>query len=216
MKKKQIIVAVIASFIPAVAFAGPSLGIGYSDVGLSGHSGRPGVQIGASNLYSNDVYAAGSAIIASNFYQVQAKLGKRIAASGVIVEPYLSAGFINMNYNQTGTGFTTQTFNGFGGASFTNQVPYSYTQPVSIQDFYGLAGADMYVPIGKRVSIELGGGYGHTLDTFSGASGAVYKGKAALNFGIAKHVFGDLQATYLHVPGQSVTEYGAGVSYHFS
>ena len=190
MKKIIAVTAVIATLAPAIAFAGPSLGLAYSDVGLSGHSGRPGISIGASSLYSNNVDASGSATFARGFYQVHAKIGKRIPASGVIVEPYVSMGFINANYSQR-------------------------FQP-SVSDFYGLAGADMYVPIGKRVSVELGGGYGHTLMAFGGSSGAVYRGKAALNFGIAKRVFGDLQATYLHVPGQSVTEYGAGISYHFS
>ncbi|WP_176712599.1 hypothetical protein [Acidithiobacillus ferrivorans] len=53
--------------------------------------------------------------------------------------------------------------------------------------------------------------------TFGGANGAVYTGKAALNFGLAEHVFSALQVSYLHVPGApAVTEYSAGISYNFS
>ena len=217
MKKQIIITAVIATLAPAAAFAGPSVGLAYTNVGLSGHSGRPGITISASNLYSNNVDASGSATFARGFYQVQAKLGKRIAASAVIVEPYVSAGFINMNYSQQEKGgVTSTTTTGPGGFQLIQFTQQYYPQPQTIQDFYALAGADMYVPIGQKVSVELGGAYGHTLMTFGGSNGAVYSGKAALNVGLAKHVSSSLQVTYLHVPGQSVTEYGAGISYHFS
>ena len=188
--KKQIIIAVVLSLTPLAAFAGPSLGIAYSNVGLSGHSGRPGIQISAGNLYSNNVVATGSATFARGFYGVHADLGKLIPAGGVSFTPYASLGFLNLNYQQQ-------------------------FQP-SIQDVYGLAGVNLNIPIDSKVALQFGGGYGHTLTTYGGTGGAVYKGKAAFDFGLAKHVFADLDATYLHVPGQSVTEYGAGLSYHFS
>ncbi|OCB02520.1 hypothetical protein BBC27_12830 [Acidithiobacillus ferrivorans] len=88
--KKQIAVAAVLLTFPALAFAGPSLGIAYSNVGLTGHAGRPGISVGASNLYRNNVYAVGSATCANGFYQVQAKLGKRIGAGGVVFNPFVS------------------------------------------------------------------------------------------------------------------------------
>lgn len=192
--KKQIIIAAVLSIVPAVAFAGPSIGIGYSNVGLSGHAGRPGVTLGVGNLYSNDVVATGSATYANNFYGIHADLGKLIPTGiiGTSFTPYASIGALNINYNNN------QQF-----------MP-------SITDVYGLAGADLNVPIGSRVAFELGGGYGHTMDTFGGVNGAVYKGKAEIGFEVAPRVTANLHVSYLHVPGQSMTTEGAGLAYHFS
>lgn len=188
--KKQIIIAAVLSIIPAAAFAGPSVGIAYSNVGLSGHSGRPGVTLTAGNLYSNNVIASGSATLANNFYGFHADLGKLIPTGGTVsFEPYASLGFVNMNYNQP--------------------------QTAGITDFYGLAGANMNIPLGQRVALQFGGGYGHTITTFGGANGAVYKGKAEVGFEIAPHVTANINVRYLHVPGQSVTTEGAGLAYQF-
>ncbi|OCB03413.1 hypothetical protein BBC27_08075 [Acidithiobacillus ferrivorans] len=189
MKKQIIAVAAVLSIIPAVAFAGPSLGIGYSNVGLSGgHAGRPGVTISAGNLYGNNVVASGSATLANGYYGFHADLGKLVPAGGAVsFEPYVSMGFTNINY----------------------------AQAPSMTDFYGLAGANLNIPIGSKVAFLLGGGYGHTIDTFSGANGAVYKGKAEVGFEIAPHVTANINVRYLHVPGQSVTTEGAGLAYSF-
>lgn len=210
-------VAVLLTF-PAVAMAGrPSLGIGYSNVGLTGHSGRPGVTITAGNLYRNNVVASGSASFARGFYSMNADLGEMISTGGTVsFEPYVSLGFLNLNYQQQETGYTSSTVNAGYGYTFTQITPYSYTQANTIQDFYGLAGVDMNVPIGNKVMLQVGGGYGHTLDTFSGANGAVYQGKAEVGFEIAPRVTANLNVRYVHVPGASLTNYGAGLSYHFS
>ncbi len=194
MKSKLILAAVLA-VLPVAAVAGPSVGIGYADVGLSGHAGRPGVQISAGNLYGNQVIASGSAMFARGFYNVNANIGKLIQADGLGFEPYAGMGFVSMNYNQS---------------------EYGYNQPESIQDMYGLAGANVTMPLSRRVAFGLGGGFGHTLDTFSGANGAVYTGDAMANFNITHRVSTNLQVNYLRVPGQSVLAYGAGLSYHFS
>lgn len=190
MKKQIIITAAVLSFItPLAAFAGPSVGIAYSNVGLSGHAGRPGVTLSAGNLYSNNVVATGAATIAGNYYGFHADMGKLIPTNGTVsFEPYASLGLVNMNYRQF--------------------------QP-SIQDVYGLAGVNLNVPIGSRVAFELGGGYGHTLTTFGGNNGAVYKGKAEIGCEIAPHITANLTVRYLHVPGQSVTTEGAGLAYQF-
>ena len=217
MKKQIIIAAAVLAALPAVAFAGPSVGLGYSDVGLSGHSGRPGIQIGAGNLYSNNVVASGSATFARGFYGVSANLGKLIPAGGVSFEPYVSMGFLNLNFNQQEMGgITSTTTTSPGGFQFTQFTQQYYNQQQSIQDFYGLAGVNLNIPIGSKVALLFGGGYGHTLDTFSGANGAVYRGKAEIGMQIAKHVTTNINVSYLHVPGASLTDYGAGVAYHFS
>lgn len=211
-RKALIAMAILATF-PAVAIAGPSVGLGYSNIGLSGHSGRPGVTITAGNLYSNNVVASGSASFARGYYGFNADLGKLIPAGGVSFEPYVSLGFLNLNYNQTVPGgiVTSHPY------PFVTQYSQSYVQqPASTTDFYGLAGVNMNVPIGSKVAFLLGGGYGHTIDTFSGANGAVYRGKAELGFEIAPHVTANLNVRYAHVPGQSMTDEGAGLSYHFS
>ncbi|WP_163097257.1 hypothetical protein GL267_007275 [Acidithiobacillus ferrianus] len=215
MKKQIIAVAVIASFIPAVAFAGPSIGIGYTNIGLSGHPGRPGVTLTAGNLYSNNLVASGSATLANGFYSMNASLGKLIPAGGVSFEPYVGMGFLNLNYNQQETGYTTSQVNAGYGYFYTQTTPYSYTQGATIQDFFALAGADMNVPIGSRVMLEFGGGYGHTISTFGGNGGSVYQGKAEVGFQIAPHVTASINVRYLHVPGQSVTTEGAGLAYQF-
>jgi hypothetical protein len=104
----------------------------------------------------------------------------------------LSANFLNLNYN-TGT------------------APAS-----SIQDFYGLAGVNMNIPLSRRVIFGLGGGYGHTISTYGGGNGgAVYTGDAIASFQIAPRVTTDLQVSYQHVPGASMTDYSAGINYHF-
>ncbi|MDA8376549.1 MAG: hypothetical protein M0Z50_05760 [Planctomycetia bacterium] len=214
--KKQIIVAAVFSIIPAAAFAGPSVGIGYSDVGLSGHAGRPGVTVTAGNLYSNNVVASGSASFARGYYSMNAAIGKLIQAGGVSFVPYLGMDFISMNYNQQETGYTTSQVNSGYGFSYTQTTPYSYTQGQSIQDFSALAGADMNVPIGSKVMLQFGGGYGHTLMVLNGNGGAVYQGKAEIGFEVSPHVTANINVRYLHIPGQSMTDEGAGLSYHFS
>ncbi len=214
MKKQIIAVAVLAAF-PCVAMAGPVVGLGYSDIGLSGHAGRPGVTLTAGNLYHRDVVASGSATFARGYYQMDASLGKIIQTHGsVSFEPYLSAGFLNLNYNQQKTGYNTITQSSFG-YSYSYQTPYSYTQGASIQDLYGLAGANMDIPLGSRVGLEIGGGFGHTLMAQNGNGGAVYKGTARAGFKIAGHVTANINVSYLHLPGASLMNYGAGLAYHF-
>ncbi|MBU2856945.1 hypothetical protein HF289_08680 [Acidithiobacillus ferrooxidans] len=183
-------VAVLLTF-PAVAMAGrPSLGIGYSNVGLTGHSGRPGVTITAGNLYSNSVVASGSATAARGFYSMNASIGKLVPAGAVSFVPYVGMDFLNVNYSQP-------------------QLP-------SATDFYGLAGVDMNVPIGTSVMLQIGGGYGHTLMTYGGNGGSVYQGKAEIGFEVAPNVTANINVRYVHIPGQSMTDEGAGLSYHFS
>ena len=191
ISRKAIFASVAIFGIPVLADAGPSVGLGYSDIGLTGHAGRPGVTLTADNLYKNDVVASGSATFARGFYGVDASLGKTIQTGGTVsFEPYLSTGFLNLNY----------------------------TPGQSVQDFYGLAGANMNIPLGKKIALEFGGGYGHTLMTFGGAGGAVYKGKAEIVMEAAKHVTTSINVSYIHIPGagQQVMTYGAGLSYHFS
>ena len=216
ISQKALVASAIIATFPAIAFAGPSLGIGYSDIGLSGHSGRPGVTITAGNLYSNNVVASGSASFARGFYSMNASIGKLIPAGGVSFVPYIGMDFLNLNYNAQETGYTSSTVNAGYGYTYTQITPYSYPQANTIQDFYGLAGVDMNVPIGNKVMLQFGGGYGHTLDTFSGANGAVYQGKAEVGFEIAPRVTANLNVRYVHVPGASLTNYGAGLAYHFS
>lgn len=196
MKKAMIVSAMLALMaIPVLAEAGPSVGISYTDMGLSGHAGRPGVSLNAGNVYANDVVADGSASIARGYYQMDMSLGKLIPADGLSFEPYLSANFLNLNYNQAE-----------GGTPQAN----------SIQDFYGLAGVDMNIPLSRKVTFGLGGGYGHTLSTYGGGNGGqVYTGDAIAAFQIAPHVTTDLQVEYQHVPGASMTDYSAGINYHF-
>lgn len=216
MKTKIIIaIAALAAF-PAVALAGPIIGLGYSDIGLSGHSGRPGIQISAGNLYHHNVVASGSATFARGYYQMDAAIGKIVQTRGTVsFEPYLSAGFLNLNYNQQETGYTTSQVNSGYGFSYTQSTPYSYTQANSIQDFYGLAGANLNIPLGSKVGLEFGGGFGHTLMAQNGNGGAVYKGEAKAGFKIARHVTANINVAYLHLPGASLTSYGAGLAYHF-
>jgi hypothetical protein len=206
--------SVVASVIfPAVAMAGPIVGLGYSDVGLSGHA-RAGVTLSASNLYSKDILASGAATFARGYYAVHAGIGQLIPAGGVVFEPYLSTGFMNLNYQQSMMGINTVSGSSYG-YSYSYQVPYFYKRAASIQDFYGLAGVNMNIPLGQRVVLQFGGGYGHTLMSMSGASGAVYKGKAEIGFALTKRVSTNLHVNYLHVPGAILTNYGFGISYRF-
>ena len=52
ISRRALIAMAITATFPAVALAGPSVGIGYSNIGMTGHSGRPGVSLSAGNLYS--------------------------------------------------------------------------------------------------------------------------------------------------------------------
>lgn len=225
ISRRALIAMAITATFPAVALAGPSVGIGYSDIGLTGHSGRPGITVTAGNLYSNNVIASGQATFARGYYGLHADLGKLIPTNGTVsFEPYISLGFINLNYQQQQTGYHTTTTTSGGGfgyppVTYSYTTPYQYTSPASISDLYGLAGVNMNIPIGSRVALELGGGYGHTLSTYgggSGSSGAVYRGKAEVGFEIARHVTANVNVAYLHVPGASLTSEGAGLAYHFS
>ena len=214
MKKQVIITAVLSTIIPAVALAGPVVGLGYSDIGLTGHSGRPGIQIFGGNLYPNRVVASDQATFARGYYSMNVEMGKLIPAGGVSFEPYLSMGFMNLNYQQQETGYRTVTQSSYG-YSYTYQSPYSYTQQQSIQDFYGLAGADLNIPVDSKVTLGIGGGFGHTLLVMNGNGGAVYTGDAMAAFQVAPHVIAGLNVSYLHVPGASTTDYGASLAYHF-
>ncbi len=191
MKKTMIISAVLALMaVPVLAEAGPSAGIDYTDVGLSGHAGRPGVSLNLGNVYRDNVVADGSATVARGFYQMGVSIGKLIPADGLSFEPYVSADFMNLSYSNPAA-------NG-------------------VQDFYGLAGVNMNIPLSRKVTFGLGGAYGHTLDVYgSGNGGQVYTGNAIAAFQIAPHVTTDLQVQYQHVPGASMTDYSAGLNYHF-
>ena len=215
--KKQIVAAVLSTIIPVSALAGPVVGLGYTDIGLTGHSGRPGIQIFAGNLYHNDVIASGQATFARGYYGFNAELGKLIPAGGVSFEPYLSMGFLSLNYNQQKVGYKTVTRIAGYGFAYTQTTPSSSPQPASLQDFYGLAGADLNIPVASKVTLGIGGGFGHTLTTFggSGNGGAVYTGDAMAAFQIAPHIVAGLNVSYLHVPGASLTNYGASLAYHF-
>lgn len=216
ISRKALVASVIIATFPAVAFAGPSVGLGYSNVGLSGHAGRPGVTLTAGNLYRNNVVASGSVSFARGYYAMNANLGKMIPTGGTVsFEPYVSLGFLNLNYQQQKTGYTTTTTSSFG-YSFTMTTPYSYLQPASVSDFYGLAGANMNIPLGQKVALQFGGGYGHTFMNMNGKGGAVYKGEAKAAFEIARNVTATINVAYLHVPGASMTTEGAGLAYHFS
>ena len=189
MNKVMTVSALLALMAaPALAMAGPSVGIDYTDMGLSSHAGRPGVSLNIGNVYANGVVADGSASIARGYYQMDMSIGKLIPADGLSFEPYLSANFLNLNANQQ----------------------------QSIQDFYGLAGVNMNIPLSRKVIFGLGGGYGHTISTYGGGNGgAVYTGDAIASFQIAPRVTTDLQVEYQHVPGASMTDYSAGINYHF-
>jgi hypothetical protein len=213
---RYVLKALIAAtmVIPASALASPYVGLGYTDIGLQGHSGRPGISLVASNLYPKDVLLYGQATYARSYYGMHADLGKLIPADGLVFEPYLSAGFLNLNYQAQETGFNTVTQSTYGYPT-TYQTPYSYAQAASVQDLYGLAGVNVNVPISHRVVFQVGGGYGHTLDALSGSGGAAYKGKAEIAFALTGKVTADLHASYMHVPAASMADYGCGLSYHF-
>ena len=190
MKKIIISVAVLSAIIPVAAFANTSVGVGYSNVHIAGHGTLPAANIFAGDLYSNNVVAWAGATLANGYDSVHMSVGKRVQAGYVVVEPFVTVGFMHANY--------------------------APTAPI-IDDTYGLAGADMYVPITPRVDVEVGGGYGHTIATAGGIGGPVYRGNATLNFGLAKHVVCGLDVTYTHLPAMpNIVSYGAGISYHFS
>ena len=191
ISRKAIVASVVSVAIfgiPVLAVAGPSVGIGYSDVGLIGHSGRPGVTLSVGSLSKSNVAAWGSATYARGYYNVNASLGKRIPAGGVSFTPYVSMGYLNL------------------GSS----------EPVSLSDSYGLAGVNLNIPVGQRVALQFGGGYGHTISTFGGTGGAVYKGKAEIGMEVARHVTATINVSYMHIPGQQIMTYGAGLAYHFA
>ena len=189
--KKQIVITIAAvlSIAPAVAFAGPSVGLGYTNIGLTGHSGRPGVTLSAGNMYKHNVVAAGNATIASNFDSFNAQIGKELPVTGTVsVEPYLAAGFTNINY----------------------------AKAPSLTDVYALAGANVNMPVTRSVSFGFGGSYGHTIGSYGSAGGQVYTGDAIAAFKIAPRVSSDLSVSYMHIPGQAGMQYSAGLAYHFS
>lgn len=201
MKKVMIVSAVLMALVAAPALAvagplqalqaataaGPTVGIDYTNVGLHGQAGRPGISLTAGNLYANNVIADGSLTVARGYYQMTTSIGKAIPADGVIFEPYLSTGLLSLNSTNT----------------------------QSIQDFYGLAGVNLTVPFSSKISFGLGGGFGHTVTTFGGSGGSVYTGDAMAAFQIAPRVTTDLQVSYQHVPGASITGYLAGINYSF-
>ncbi len=213
--KKAIFVAVAAlSTFPAVAMAHtqPFIGIGYASTNLSGHSSRPGATLFGGQRFGDNIQVRGSATLARSFYSFDGSVGKDIAASSAVTfEPYVGAGLVSMNYNQQETGYRSYT----QGLFTAFDVPYTYTVPASIQDSYAMAGANVGWMVSPRVQLAFGGGYGHTLTVLNGNGGAVYKGEAQATFGISKRWATDLQVSYLHLPGASLTSYGAGVAYHF-
>ncbi|MBU2833024.1 hypothetical protein [Acidithiobacillus ferriphilus] len=191
MKKAMIISAVLALMaVPMLAEAGPSAGISYTDVGISGHAGRPGGSLNLGNVYRGGVVVDGSVTAARGFDQFDVSVGKLIPADGLEFDPYASANFMNVNYSNPAAN--------------------------SVQDFYGLAGVNVSLPLSREVALGVGGGYGHTMGVYGDASGgSVYTGDAIASFKIAQHVTTDLQVAYQHVPGASMTDYSAGINYHF-
>lgn len=194
MKKVMVFSAVLSLLAaPALAFAGPSVGISYTDMNLAGHSGRPGVGLNAGDVLNNKVVIDGSASVARSYYNIDASIGKFIPIFGgeASVAPYFAAGFLHLKYN-TETGYTR------------------------LQDVYGLVGANLDIPLSRRVAFGMGGGYGHTFGTYeNGIGGAVYTGDAILSFQIAPHVSTDVAFQYLHVPGAAMQDYNVGLNYHF-
>ena len=191
MKKGMFVSALLVLMAaPALAAASPTVGISYTDLGLSGHAGRPGVSLNAGSLSNNGVIADGTASIARGYYQMGMSIGKLIPTDGLSFEPYVSADFLNLNYHQAGQ--------------------------QSIQDFYGMAGVNLNVPLSRKVLFGLGGGYGHTVSTYGdGSGGQVYAGDAIADFQIAPHVTTDIQVAYQHVPTASMMTYSAGINYSF-
>lgn len=195
IKIKSAILLATMLAVPTVALAAPTLSLGYDNVGISGHSSRPGVSLLVANIYSNNVVAMGGVSVANNYYNVHADIGDIIPAdsNSLYFDPYVSAGFINMNYSAP-----------------------SYSLAKSTQDFYGLAGANVAVPVSNRVLLQVGGGFGHTITTFGGGGGTVYKGLVGASFYISSRVEADLDVTYMHLPNSpSLTNYGAGITYMF-
>ncbi|MBN6739860.1 hypothetical protein JKG47_04800 [Acidithiobacillus sp. MC6.1] len=218
MKKTLFSLAIASIFAPVVALAAtPVIGLGYSDVGLSGHAGRPGITLSAGQVSRNNVDASGSVTFARSFYHVNADIGKIVPlSSSFALVPHLGAGFISLNSQQSMTWYSTTTQNLGYGATYTYASPYQYTVPSSIQDFYVQAGANLEYRITPRLRLAIGGGFGHTVMVLNGNGGQVYDGHATLNIGLARRWTGDATVGYLHLPGAAITQYGAGVSYHFS
>ncbi len=194
MKKIALISAVLASLmaVPLVASADPSFGIGYSNIDLSGHSSRPGVSVNMGDLLGGGYVANGFATVARSFYQIDASVGKLIAAdnNALAFEPFVSANFLHAKEN----------------------TPV----PQTISDSFLLAGVNTDIPVSRNVSFGFGGAFGHTLSSTSGtAGGQVYTGDAMANLQLTRHVTTDVSVTYLHVPGQNTMEYDMGLNYLF-
>ncbi len=221
---KKVLIPVIAAMtlgasglvLAGTPLTSPALGLGYTSIGLSGHATRPGVKLFASQRFANDVRLSGSATFARGFCDMDANVGQFIPLSrDIALEPLLDAGFLSMNYNQQEVGYNVSTVNAGYGFTYQQTMPYSYTVPASIQDVYAMAGANLEYRITRRVRFSVGGGFGHTLTVLNGAGGQVYRGRADLTAGLSRHWSSDIDVSYLHLPGVSITRYGAGVSYHF-
>ena len=219
--KMKIIVASILALAPAVALAGPSLGIGYTDVGIPGHAGRPGINIESGQEFRDGVVAWGGATLARSFYAVSAHVGKAVPMGrGLSLVPYAGAGFVSLNEVQQVTGSRAVTSTtpsmGFGRpVTYTYSVPYSLSVPTSRDDFYLGAGANLQWTLSPGVALVAGGDFGHTLGGIGGG-GSVYGGHASLTAALSRQWSGNLRVSYLHLPGAQITEYGAGISYQFS
>jgi hypothetical protein len=223
---KAIIASAIIAAFPVVAMAGPIVaGIGFSNVGVAGHN-RPGVKISAGSLFQNDVIASGSATFARGYYGMNAGIGKLLfpTSGPVSVEPYISAGFLNLNPQASNPQGAPVLAPGqhilLGMQKVTRRAgaPLASASPgaVQLQDFYGLAGVNLNVPIGNRFAMQFGGGFGRTITASGGNGGLVYKGVAKAGFLITHRVTASANVTYLHVPGASLMSTGAGLSYQFS
>ena len=221
---KKVLIPVIAAMtlsVSGLALAGtpvtsPALGLGYTSIGLSGHTAHPGLKLFASQHFANDVRVSGSATFARGFYGMDANVGQFIPLSRrIALEPLLDAGFLSMNYNRQEVGYNVSTVNAGYGFTYQQTTPYSYTVPASIQDFYAMAGANLEYRITRRVRFSVGGGFGHTLMVLNGAGGQVYRGLAGLTAKLSQRWSSDIDVSYLHLPGAAITGYGAGVSCHF-
>ncbi|MBU2804354.1 hypothetical protein HF668_04115 [Acidithiobacillus ferridurans] len=186
--KKILFASVLFALAPAAAFASPAspvVSLGYTGVGLSGHSVRPGFSIDAGQGFKHHIVATGGATIARNFYEVGAGIGKMIPLSSALTfTPHIRAAFIDDN---------------------------------AAQDVFATAGADLDYRLTSRVSFVAGGDYGYAMPTFAGGTGGqAFSGHAGIAASLSKHWTGSMGVSYLHLPGQNVAEYSAGVSYHFS
>ena len=221
---KKVLIPVIAAMTlgaSGLALAGtpvtsPALGLGYASIGLSGHAARPGVRLFAGQRFGNGIRVSGQAAFARGFYGVDANIGQFIPLSRrVALEPLLDAGFLSMNYNQREVGYHVSTVNAGYGLTYQQTTPYSTTVPAGIQDVYAMAGANLEYRITRRARVSIGGGFGHTLTVLNGAGGQAYRGRADLTAKLSRRWSGDIDVSYLHLPGASIVQYGAGVSYLF-